>query len=132
MKQIHTYGSMLAALVVIIPTTAMAQMEEPAGLSIASVNVSQDPIILGSDQEVLIAIVDNSAGAPAESVEVMLIVSYPSGMEKSFIQTTDQNGNANFVLPIGGNSKPGTFNIVARIPGSNLSEKQSFEVIPAS
>jgi hypothetical protein len=135
MKQIHIYGSILAALAVVmtIPTTtAIAQMEESAGLSIASVNVSQDPIILGSDQEVSIAVVDNSAGAPADSVDVMLIVSYSSGMEKSFIQTTDQNGNADFVLPIGGNSKPGTFNIVARIPGSNLSEKQSFEVIPAS
>ena len=135
MKQIHTYGGTLVALLVIIPTTtitALAQMEETAGLSIISVNVSQDPIILGSDQEVSIAVVDNSSSVPAASVDVLLTVSNSSGMRKNFIQTTDQNGNADFVFPIDGNSKPGTFNMVANIPGSNSPEKQSFEVIPVS
>ena len=135
MKQIHTYGGTLVALLVIIPTTtitALAQMEETAGLSIISVNVSQDPIILGSDQEVSIAVVDNSSSVPAASVDVLLTVSNSSGMRKNFIQTTDQNGNADFVFPIDGNSKPGTLTLVAEIPGSNTSEKQSFDVIPTS
>ena len=49
-------------------------MEEPSGLSIASVNVSKDPITRGSDQEVSMAVVDNnSADAPAAGVDVMLL-----------------------------------------------------------
>ena len=134
MKRIHTYGSMLAAFLVIIPTTitALAQMEEPGDLLIASVYVPQDPIILGSDQEVSVHVVDNSRNTLRAGVEVMLTVSYAGGMEKSFTQTTDQNGNADFVVPIDRSSKPGTFNIVAEIPGSNTSEKQSFEVMSAS
>jgi hypothetical protein len=134
MKRIHAYGSMLAAFLVIIPTTitALAQMEEPGDLLIASVYVPQDPIILGSDQEVSVHVVDNSRNTLRAGVEVMLTVSYAGGMEKSFTQTTDQNGNADFVVPIDRSSKPGTFNIVAEIPGSNTSEKQSFEVMSAS
>jgi hypothetical protein len=136
MKQIHIYGSsILAALVVVMimpTTTALAQMEGPLGLLIASVNVPQDPIIIGTDQEVSVHVVDNSANTLRAGVEVMLTVSYADGIEKRFTQTTDQNGNADFVFPIDGNSKPGTFTIVAEIPGSNTSEKQSFEVIPAS
>ena len=134
MKRIHTYGSMLAAFLVIIPTTitALAQMEEPGDLLIASVYVPQDPIILGSDQEVSVHVVDNSRNTLRAGVEVMLTVSYAGGMEKIFTQTTDQNGNADFVVPIDRSSKPGTFNIVAEIPGSNTSEKQSFEVMSAS
>jgi 5-hydroxyisourate hydrolase-like protein (transthyretin family) len=133
-KQIHVYGSILAALLMIMPTaiTALAQVEEPLGLLIASVNVPQDPIILGSDQEVSVHVVDNSANTFRAGVEVMLNASYPGGMEKSFTQTTDQNGNADFILPIDRSSKPGTFNIVTEIAGSNTSEKQSFEVISAS
>jgi hypothetical protein len=135
MKQIHTYGSTLVALLVIMPTTitALAQMEETTGrLFIASVYIPQDHIILGSDQEVSVHVVDNSSNTLRAGVEVMLTISYAGGMEKSFIQTTDQNGNADFVFPIDRNSKPGTFNMVAEIPGSNTSEKQSFEVMPAS
>jgi hypothetical protein len=134
MKQIHTYGSTLAALLVIMPTTitALAQMEEPLDPFIASVYIPQDPIILGSDQEVSVHVVDNSSNTLRAGVEVMLTVSYAGGMEKSFTQTTDQNGNADFVLAIDRSSKPGTFNIVAEIPGSNTSEKQSFEVMPAT
>jgi hypothetical protein len=132
MKQINIYGSILAVLFVIMPTTALAQIEGPLGLLIASVNVPQDPIILGTDQEISVHVVDNSANTLRAGVEVMLTVSYPAGMEKRFTQITDQNGNADFVLPIDGSSKPGTFNIVAEIPGSNTSEKQSFEGISAS
>ena len=136
MKQIHIYGSsILAALVVVMimpTTTALAQMEGPLGLLIASVNVPQDPIIIGTDQEVSVHVVDNSANTLRAGVEVMLTVSYADGIEKRFIQTTDQNGNADFVFPIDGNSKPGTLTLVAEIPGSNTSEKQSFHVIPAS
>jgi hypothetical protein len=132
MKQINIYGSILAVLFVIMPTTAVAQIEGPLGLLIASVNVPQDPIILGTDQEISVHVVDNSANTLRAGVEVMLTVSYPAGMEKRFTQITDQNGNADFVLPIDGSSKPGTFNIVAEIPGSNTSEKQSFEGISAS
>jgi hypothetical protein len=76
-----------------------------------------------------VAVVDNSADAPADGVDVMLTVSYASGMEKILTESTDQNGNADFVFPIGATSKPGTFNIVAEIPGSNISEDESFEVI---
>jgi hypothetical protein len=132
MKQINIYGSILAVLFVIMPTTAFAQMEGPLGLLIASVNVSQDSVILGTDQEISVHVVDNSANTLRAGVQVMLTVSYPGGMEKSFTQITDHNGNADFVLPIDGSSKPGTFNIVAEIPGSNTSEKQSFEGISAS
>ena len=132
MKQINIYGCILAVLFVLIPTTALAQIEGPLGLMIASVNVPQDPIILGTDQEISVHVVDNSANTPRAGVEVMLSVSYPGGMEKRFTQITDQNGNADFVLPIDASSKPGTFNIVAEIPGSNTSEKQSFEGISAS
>jgi hypothetical protein len=88
----------LAALLIIMPTTVLAQIEEPSGLSIASVNISQNPITRGSDQEVSVAVIDNSANAPAAGVEVVLTVSYASGMEKIFTQTTDQNGNADFVI----------------------------------
>jgi 5-hydroxyisourate hydrolase-like protein (transthyretin family) len=130
MKQIHIiYGSVLAALLAIVPTIVLAQIEVPSGLSIASVNVSQDPITHGSNQEVSVAVVDNSADASADGVDVMLTVSYASGMEKILTESTDQNGNADFVFPIGASSKPGTFNIVAEIPGSNISEDESFEVI---
>jgi hypothetical protein len=130
MKQIHIiYGSVLAALLAIVPTIVLAQTEVPSGLSIASVNVSQDPITYGSNQEVSVAVVDNSADASADGVDVMLTVSYASGMEKILTESTDQNGNADFVFPIGASSKPGTFNIVAEIPGSNISEDESFEVI---
>jgi 5-hydroxyisourate hydrolase-like protein (transthyretin family) len=130
MKQIHIiYGSVLAALLAIVPTIVLAQTEVPSGLSIASVNVSQDPITHGSNQEVSVAVVDNSADAPADGVDVMLTVSYASGIEKILTESTDQNGNADFVFPIGATSKPGTFNIVAEIPGSNISEDESFEVI---
>jgi 5-hydroxyisourate hydrolase-like protein (transthyretin family) len=133
MKQIHIiYGSVLAALLAIVPTIVLAQTEVPPGLSIASVNVSQDPITRGSDQEVSVAVVDNSADAPADGVDVMLTVSYASGMETTLTESTDQNGNADFVFPIGASSKPGTFNIVAEIPGSNISEDESFEVIPTT
>jgi hypothetical protein len=132
MKQINIYGSILAVLFVIMPTTAVAQIEGPLGLLIASVNVPQDPIILGTDQEISVHVVDNSANTLRAGVEVMLTLSYPAGMEKRFTQITDQNGNADFVLPIDGSSKPGTFNLVAEIPGSNSSEKQSFEGISAS
>src|SRR5215204_2170797 len=133
MKQIHIiYDSVLAALLAIVPTIVLAQTEVPSGLSIASVNVSQDPITHGSNQEVSVAVVDNSADASADGVDVMLTVSYASGMEKILTESTDQNGNANFVFPIGASSKPGTFNIVAEIPGSNISEDQSFEVIPTT
>jgi 5-hydroxyisourate hydrolase-like protein (transthyretin family) len=132
MKQINIYGSILAVLFVIMPTTALAQIEGPLGLLIASINVPQDPIILGTDQEISVHVVDNSANTLRAGVEVMLTVSYPAGMEKRFTQITDQNGNADFVLPIDGSSKPGTFNIVAEIPGYNTSEKQSFEGISAS
>jgi hypothetical protein len=136
MKQIHIYGSsILAALVVVMimpTTTALAQMEGPLGLLIASVNVPQDPIIIGTDQEVSVHVVDNSANTLRAGVEVMLTVSYADGIEKRFTQTTDQNGNADFVFPIDGNSKPGTLTLVAEIPGSNTSEKQSFDVIPTS
>ena len=132
MKQINIYGSILAVLFVIMPTTTLAQIEGPLGLLIASVNVPQDPIILGTDQEISVHVVDNSANTLRAGVEVMLSVSYPGGMEKRFTQITDQNGNADFVLPIDGSSKPGTFNLVAEIPGSNTSEKQSFEGISAS
>jgi hypothetical protein len=76
-----------------------------------------------------VAVVDNSADAPADGVDVMLTVSYASGIEKILTESTDQNGNADFVFPIGATSKPGTFNIVAEIPGSNISEDESFEVI---
>jgi hypothetical protein len=76
-----------------------------------------------------VAVVDNSADASADGVDVMLTVSYASGMEKILTESTDQNGNADFVFPIGASSKPGTFNIVAEIPGSNISEDESFEVI---
>jgi hypothetical protein len=79
-----------------------------------------------------VAVVDNSADASADGVDVMLTVSYASGMEKILTESTDQNGNADFVFPIGASSKPGTFNIVAEIPGSNISEDQSFEVIPTT
>ena len=133
MKQIHIiYGSVLAALLMIVPTTiVLAQMQVLSDLSIASVNVSQDPITHGSDQEVSVTVVDNSADdAPADGVDVMLTVSYASGMERRYTQTTDQNGNADFVFPIGASSKPGTFNIVAQIPGLNISKAESFEVIP--
>jgi hypothetical protein len=130
MKQIHIiYGSVLAALLAIVPTIVLAQTEVPSGLSITSVNVSQDLITHGSNQEVSVAVVDNSADAPADGVDVMLTVSYASGMEKILTESTDQNGNADFVFPIGASSKPGTFNIVAEIPGSNISEDESFEVI---
>jgi hypothetical protein len=135
MKQIHIYGSILAALVVVMimpTTTALAQMEGPLGLLIASVNVPQDPIIIGTDQEVSVHVVDNSANTLRAGVEVMLTVSYADGIEKRFTQTTDRNGNADFVFPIDGSSKPGTLTLVAEIPGSNTSEKQSFHVIPAS
>jgi len=133
MKQIHIiYGSVLAALLAIVPTIVLAQTEVPSGLSIASVNVSQDPITHGSNQEVSVAVVDNSADASADGVDVMLTVSYASGMEKILTESTDQNGNADFVFPIGASSKPGTFNIVAEIPGSNISEDESFEVIPTT
>ena len=135
MKHIHTYGGMLVALLVIMPITtitALAQMEEPLDPLIASVYIPQDTIILGGDQEVSVHVVDNSSNTLRAGVEVMLTVSYAGGMEKSFTQTTDQNGNADFVLPIDRSSKPGTFNIVAEIPGSNTSEKQSFEVMPAT
>jgi len=133
MKQIHIiYDSVLAALLAIVPTIVLAQTEVPSGLSIASVNVSQDPITHGSNQEVSVAVVDNSADAPADGVDVMLTVSYASGMEKILTESTDQNGNADFVFPIGASSKPGTFNIVAEIPGSNISEDESFEVIPTT
>ena len=133
MKQIHIiYGSVLAALLAIVPTIVLAQTEVPPGLSIASVNVSQDPITRGSDQEVSVTVVDNSADAPADGVDVMLTVSYASGMETTLTESTDQNGNADFVFPIGASSKPGTFNIVAEIPGSNISEDESFEVIPTT
>jgi hypothetical protein len=77
-------------------------------------------------------VVDNSADASADGVDVMLTVSYASGMEKILTESTDQNGNADFVFPIGATSKPGTFNIVAEIPGSNISEDESFEVIPTT
>jgi 5-hydroxyisourate hydrolase-like protein (transthyretin family) len=130
MKQIHIiYGSVLAALLAIVPTIVLAQTEVPSGLSITSVNVSQDLITHGSNQEVSVAVVDNSADAPADGVDVMLTVSYASGIEKILTESTDQNGNADFVFPIGATSKPGTFNIVAEIPGSNISEDESFEVI---
>jgi 5-hydroxyisourate hydrolase-like protein (transthyretin family) len=130
MKQIHIiYGSVLAALLAIVPTIVLAQTEVPSGLSITSVNVSQDLITHGSNQEVSVAVVDNSADAPADGVDVMLTVSYASGIEKILTESTDQNGNADFVFPIGASSKPGTFNIVAEIPGSNISEDESFEVI---
>jgi hypothetical protein len=76
-----------------------------------------------------VAVVDNSADAPADGVDVMLTVSYASGIEKILTESTDQNGNADFVFPIGATSKPGTFNIMAEIPGSNISEDESFEVI---
>jgi hypothetical protein len=133
MKQIHIiYDSVLAALLAIVPTIVLAQIEVPSGLSIASVNVSQDPITHGSNQEVSVAVVDNSADASADGVDVMLTVSYASGMEKILTESTDQNGNADFVFPIGASSKPGTFNIVAEIPGSNISEDESFEVIPTT
>jgi hypothetical protein len=133
MKQIHIiYGSVLAALLAIVPTIVLAQTEVPSGLSITSVNVSQDLITHGSNQEVSVAVVDNSADAPADGVDVMLTVSYASGMEKILTESTDQNGNADFVFPIGASSKPGTFNIVAEIPGSNISEDESFEVIPTT
>jgi hypothetical protein len=133
MKQIHIiYDSVLAALLAIVPTIVLAQTEVPSGLSIASVNVSQDPITHGSNQEVSVAVVDNSADASADGVDVMLTVSYASGMEKILTESTDQNGNADFVFPIGASSKPGTFNIVAEIPGSNISEDESFEVIPTT
>jgi hypothetical protein len=122
----------LAALLAIVPTIVLAQTEVPSGLSIASVNVSQDPITHGSNQEVSVAVVDNSADASADGVDVMLTVSYASGMEKILTESTDQNGNADFVFPIGASSKPGTFNIVAEIPGSNISEDESFEVIPTT
>jgi 1-aminocyclopropane-1-carboxylate deaminase/D-cysteine desulfhydrase-like pyridoxal-dependent ACC family enzyme len=79
-----------------------------------------------------VAVVDNSADAPADGVDVMLTVSYASGMETTLTESTDQNGNADFVFPIGASSKPGTFNIVAEIPGSNISEDESFEVIPTT
>jgi 5-hydroxyisourate hydrolase-like protein (transthyretin family) len=75
----------------------------------ASIKVSQDPITRVSDQEVSVAVVDNSANTPKAGIDVMLTLSYASGLEKSFTQTTDQNGKADFVFPIGGNSKPGTF-----------------------
>jgi hypothetical protein len=133
MKQIHIiYGSVLAALLAIVPTIVLAQTEVPSGLSITSVNVSQDLITHGSNQEVSVAVVDNSADASADGVDVMLTVSYASGMEKILTESTDQNGNADFVFPIGASSKPGTFNIVAEIPGSNISEDESFEVIPTT
>jgi hypothetical protein len=135
MRYIHIYGIILAALVVVVimpTTTALAQMEGPLGLLIASVNVPQDPIIIGTDQEVSVHVVDNSANTLRAGVEVMLTVSYADGIEKRFTQTTDQNGNADFVFPIDGNSKPGTLTLVAEIPGSNTSEKQSFDVIPTS
>jgi hypothetical protein len=134
MKQIHIiYGSVLAALLVIVPTTiVLAQMQVLSDLSIASVNVSQNPITRGSDQEVFVAVVDNNSAddVPADGIDVMLTVSYASGMERKYTQTTDQNGNADFIFPIGASSKPGTFNIVVGIPGSNISKAQSFEVIP--
>ena len=132
MKQIHIYGSVFAALLAIVPTIVLAQMGAPSGLSIASVNISQDPITRGSDQEVSVVVADNSADAPAAGIDVMLTVSYASGMERSYTQITDQNGNADFIFPIGASSKPGTFKIVAEIPGSNISEVQSFEVIPST
>ena len=135
MRYIHIYGIILAALVVVVimpTTTALAQMEGPLGLLIASVNVPQDPIIIGTDQEVSVHVVDNSANTIRAGVEVMLTVSFADGIEKRFTQTTDQNGNADFVFPIDGNSKPGTLTLVAEIPGSNTSEKQSFDVIPTS
>ena len=136
MKQIHIiYGSVLAALLVIVPTTiVLAQTEVPPGLSIVSVTVSTDPITRGSDQEVSVAVVDNNSAddAPADGIDVMLTVSYASGMERKYAQTTDQNGNADFIFPIGAGSKRGTFNIVAAIPGSNISKAQSFEVIPTT
>ena len=133
MKQIHIiYGSVLPALLVIVPTTiVLAQMQVLSDLSIASVNVSQNPITRGSDQEVFVAVVDNNSAddVPADGIDVMLTVSYASGMERKYTQTTDQNGNANFVFPIDASSKRGTFNIVAEIPGLNISKAQSFEVI---
>ena len=136
MKQIHIiYGSVVATLLVIVPTTiVLAQMQVLSDLSIASVNVSQNPITRGSDQEVFVAVVDNNSAddVPADGIDVMLTVSYASGMERKYTQTTDQNGNAIFVFPIGASSKPGTFNIVAEIPGSNISKAQSFEVIPTT
>jgi len=137
MKQIHIiYGSVLAALLVIVPTTiVLAQTEVPPGLSIVSVTVSTDPITRGSDQEVSVAVVDNNSeddDVPADGIDVMLTVSYASGMERKYTQTTDQNGNADFIFPIGAGSKRGTFNIVAAIPGSNISKAQSFEVIPTT
>jgi hypothetical protein len=111
MRQIHIYGSsILAALVVVVimptTTTTLAQMEGPLGLLIASVNVPQDPLIIGTDQEVSVHVVDNSANTLRAGVEVMLTVSYADGIEKRFTQTTDQNGNADFVFPIDGNLKP--------------------------
>src|SRR5829696_9253037 len=136
MKQIHIiYGSVLAALLVIVPTTiVLGQMQVLSDLSIASVNVSQNPITRGSDQEVFVAVVDNNSAddITADGIDVMLTVSYASGMERKYTQTTDQNGNADFIFPIGESSKRGTFNIVAAIPGSNISKAQSFEVIPTT
>jgi hypothetical protein len=133
MKQIHIiYGSVLAALLVIVPTTiVLAQMQVPSDLSIASVDVSQNPITRGNDQEVSVAVVDNNSADDvlAAGIDVMLTVSYASGMEIRDTQTTDQNGIADFIFPIDASSKPGTFNIVAEIPGSNISKAQSFEVI---
>jgi hypothetical protein len=51
-------------------------------------------------------VVDNSANTLRAGIEVMLTVSYADGIEKRFTQTTDQNGNADFVFPIDGNLKP--------------------------
>jgi hypothetical protein len=53
-----------------------------------------------------------------------------AGWRGAVHKSADQSGYADFVFPIGGNSKPGTFKIVAEIHGSNISEAQSFEVIP--
>jgi hypothetical protein len=55
-----------------------------------------------------------------------------AGWRGAIHKSADQSGYADFVFPIGASSKPGTFKIVAEIHGSNISEAQSFEVIPGT
>ena len=116
---------LLSGIVSIVqPTTIRAQEPEVTTSSQGTLQVSAEDIQRGNTQTIHIQ--SDSPGS------VIGILTYPSGHQVFMQGETDEQGALDYSFKIGGNTKPGTFNVdvLAATDAGKASGSTTFQVTP--
>jgi hypothetical protein len=92
------------------------------------ISFAQNPIVRGNIQTIYVS-VSSSKGIQISGLQTNFVITYPSGFQHSFSNTTDSNGDTFTSWRISGDTKPGTFQVEVII-NNNQIYNSSFQVIP--